>query len=73
MLPNSCRFLKFDQIFEMKTGIETTQAIILETHKKPVIGTKTLPERAKFLHKSIKDCEIYKSRMQVKSKPFHIP
>ena len=50
------------------------QAILLETLQKvqPVIETKTLPKWAKVLHKSIEMCEIYNSRMQFKSKPFHL-
>ena len=39
----------------------------------PVIEKKAVPKGAKFLHKSSNICEIYNSRMQFKSKPFHLP
>ena len=75
MLQSACQFLKFDQIIQMKTWKETNLSNNLETHKKtqPVIETQALPKWAKFLHTSIKICEIYNSRMQFKSKPFHLP
>ena len=79
MLQNSCRFLKFDQIFEMKTWKEITRAIvlvkILKTHKKmqSVIETIALPRLTKLLLKSIKIYDIYNTRMQFKSNAFHLP
>ena len=56
-------------------NLERNLREFLETHKKmqSVFEAKTLPTWAKFLHKSIKICEIYSSRMQFKSKPFHLP
>ena len=65
------QFLKFDQIFERNQREQYFWKLTKRCNQS--FGQKSLSKWAQFLHKSIKICEIYNSRMQVKSKPIDVP
>ena len=76
MLQNYCQFLKFDQIFEMKTWKETKACNISwnsQENETRRLAKNTSQVGKLFLHKSIKIGEVYNSRTQFKSNPFHLP